>query len=81
VLVGGRKARLAGRVSMDLITVDLTEVPEARVGTRSCSGARAPGRRRRRRRVDGRLRAPVRARAARPRPRDRGRPRRPRALS
>ena len=33
VLVAGRKARLAGRVSMDLITVDLSEIPEARVGT------------------------------------------------
>jgi alanine racemase len=33
VLVCGRKARLAGRVSMDLMTVDLTEVPEARVGS------------------------------------------------
>jgi alanine racemase len=33
VLVCGTKARIAGRVSMDLITVDLTEVPEARVGS------------------------------------------------
>ena len=33
VLVCGRKVRIAGRVSMDLITVDLTEVPEARVGS------------------------------------------------
>jgi alanine racemase len=33
VLVCGRKARLAGRVSMDMITVDLSEVPEARVGS------------------------------------------------
>jgi alanine racemase len=33
VLVCGRKTRLAGRVSMDLITVDLTDVPEARVGS------------------------------------------------
>ena len=33
VLVCGRKVRLAGRVSMDMITVDLTEVPEARVGS------------------------------------------------
>ena len=29
----GRKVRIAGRVSMDMITVDLTEVPEARVGS------------------------------------------------
>ena len=33
VLVCGRKARLAGRASMDMITVDLTDVPEARVGS------------------------------------------------
>ena len=33
VLVGGRKVRLAGRPSMDMLTVDLTEVPEARVGS------------------------------------------------
>ena len=32
-LVCGRKVRLAGRVSMDMITVDLTDVPEARVGS------------------------------------------------
>ncbi|HTS23862.1 MAG TPA: alanine racemase [Casimicrobiaceae bacterium] len=33
VLVCGRKARTAGRVSMDLMTVDLTEVPEATIGS------------------------------------------------
>jgi alanine racemase len=33
VLVCGRKARTAGRVSMDLMTVDLSEVPEAAVGS------------------------------------------------
>ena len=33
VLVCGRKVRLAGRPSMDMLTVDLTEVPEARVGS------------------------------------------------
>jgi alanine racemase len=33
VLVDGRKARIAGRVSMDLITVDLSEVPDAHVGS------------------------------------------------
>jgi alanine racemase len=33
ILVCGRKTRLAGRVSMDLITVDLADVPEARVGS------------------------------------------------
>jgi alanine racemase len=34
VVVGGVRAKTAGRVSMDMITVDLTPVPEARVGTR-----------------------------------------------
>jgi alanine racemase len=33
VLVCGRKARIAGRVSMDLMTVDLADVPEAGVGS------------------------------------------------
>ena len=33
VLVCGRKARIAGRVSMDMITCDLTDIPEARVGS------------------------------------------------
>src|SRR5437016_509117 len=33
VLVCGTKVRMAGRVSMDMVTVDLTEVPEARVGS------------------------------------------------
>ncbi len=33
VLVLGTKVRLSGRVSMDMITVDLTDVPDARVGS------------------------------------------------
>ena len=33
VLVCGKKAPIAGRVSMDMITVDLTDVPEANVGS------------------------------------------------
>jgi len=33
VLVGGARTRLVGRVSMDMLTVDLTTVPEAHVGT------------------------------------------------
>lgn len=33
VLVCGKKARIAGRVSMDMITVDLTEIAEARIGS------------------------------------------------
>ena len=32
VLVGGRRAPIAGRVSMDMITVDLTDLPDAAVG-------------------------------------------------
>jgi alanine racemase len=33
VLVGGHRVPMAGRVSMDMLTVDLTSVPEARIGT------------------------------------------------
>jgi alanine racemase len=33
VLVCGKKVRTAGRVSMDMLTVDLTEVPEAVIGS------------------------------------------------
>jgi len=33
VLVCGKKVRMAGRPSMDMITIDLSEVPEARVGS------------------------------------------------
>ena len=33
VLVCGRKVRMAGRPSMDMVTVDLSDVPEARVGS------------------------------------------------
>jgi alanine racemase len=33
VLVCGRRVPIAGRVSMDMITVDLAEVPEAQVGS------------------------------------------------
>jgi alanine racemase len=33
IVVGGVRTQTAGRVSMDLITVDLTPVPNARVGT------------------------------------------------
>lgn len=32
VLIGGRPAQLAGRVSMDMITVDLRSTPQAKVG-------------------------------------------------
>ena len=33
VLVCGKRVPMAGRVSMDMLTVDLTDVPEARVGS------------------------------------------------
>ncbi len=32
VLVQGRRARVVGRVSMDMITIDVTDIPEAQVG-------------------------------------------------
>jgi alanine racemase len=32
VLVGGRRVPLVGRVSMDMLTVDLTDLPDAAVG-------------------------------------------------
>ena len=34
VTVDGVKTRLIGRVSMDMLTVDLTDLPEANVGSR-----------------------------------------------
>lgn len=45
VLVNGVRTRLVGRVSMDMITVDLSPVPQATIGTevtlwgRACNGA------------------------------------------
>ena len=33
VLVNGKRTRIVGRVSMDMITVDLSDIPEARIGT------------------------------------------------
>ena len=48
VLVGGVRCRLVGRVSMDMVTVDLTPVPHAGMGSevtlwgRSASGALLP---------------------------------------
>ncbi len=32
VLVGGRRAPVVGRVSMDLVTIDVTDIPEAQMG-------------------------------------------------
>jgi len=43
IMVGGRLTRLIGRVSMDMLTVDLTELPEAGLGTPvECWGAKLP---------------------------------------
>ncbi len=33
VLVNGKRTRIVGRVSMDMITVDISDMPEARIGT------------------------------------------------
>jgi alanine racemase len=33
VLVNGQRARLVGRVSMDLICVDISDIPEAYIGS------------------------------------------------
>jgi alanine racemase len=33
VRVAGKRAAIAGRVSMDMITVDITDIPEARIGS------------------------------------------------
>ena len=33
VLVGGRKVPMVGRVSMDMLTIDLSDAPQAEVGT------------------------------------------------
>jgi alanine racemase len=33
VLVNGKRSRIVGRVSMDMITVDISDMPQARIGT------------------------------------------------
>jgi alanine racemase len=43
VLVDGVRTRLVGRVSMDMITVDLSPVPQARVGSEVTLWGRGPG--------------------------------------
>ena len=66
VLVHGRKARIAGRVSMDMITVDITELPEAGVGSPvTLWGEGLPVDEVATRRVHRRLRAALRRRASR----------------
>ena len=70
VIVDGIRTRIVGRVSMDMITVDLTPCPQAGVGARVEQGQRAADRRRRPPLRHDRLRADVRGR--RPRARARG---------
>ncbi len=43
VLVDGVRTRLVGRVSMDMVTIDLTPVPEARVGSVVTLWGHGPG--------------------------------------
>ena len=43
VLVDGRRTRLAGRVSMDMVTIDLTGLPEAGPGSEVTLWGRGPG--------------------------------------
>jgi len=43
VLVNGRRTRLAGRVSMDMVTVDLTGLPDAGPGAEVTLWGRGPG--------------------------------------
>ena len=43
VLVGDARTRLVGRVSMDMITIDLTPVPDARVGSVATLWGKGPG--------------------------------------
>ena len=43
VRIGARRSPLAGRVSMDMITVDVTDNPEAAVGTRAVLWGADPG--------------------------------------
>jgi alanine racemase len=42
-LVDGVRTRLVGRVSMDMITLDLTPVPGARIGSEVTLWGRGPG--------------------------------------
>jgi alanine racemase len=42
VRVGGQPARVVGRISMDLITIDLTDLPDAQVGDRVVLWGDAP---------------------------------------
>ena len=43
VLVDGRRTGMAGRVSMDMVTVDLTDLPDAGIGSTVTLWGRGPG--------------------------------------
>jgi alanine racemase len=43
VLIGEARTRLVGRVSMDMITIDLTPAPDARVGSVATLWGTSPG--------------------------------------
>ncbi|MET0207680.1 MAG: alanine racemase C-terminal domain-containing protein, partial [Burkholderiaceae bacterium] len=43
VLIGDVRTRLVGRVSMDMITIDLTPAPEAKVGSVATLWGASPG--------------------------------------
>jgi alanine racemase len=43
VLVDGVRTRMVGRVSMDMVTVDLTPVPDAGIGSEVTLWGRRPG--------------------------------------
>lgn len=43
VLVGGQRSVITGKVSMDMLMVDLTDLPEARIGTEVVLWGRATG--------------------------------------
>jgi alanine racemase len=43
VLVGGARSRIVGRVSMDMLTVDLSDAPQAGIGTEITLWGRSAG--------------------------------------
>jgi len=43
VLVDGVRTRIVGRVSMDMVTIDLTPVPAAHIGSEVTLWGRGPG--------------------------------------
>jgi alanine racemase len=43
VLVGGARSRIVGRISMDMLTVDLSDTPQAGIGTEVTLWGRSAG--------------------------------------